>query len=164
MKKILAVICLSALTGCADQKMVEEGGIKSVSWLEGKWASHDGSGGFVEHWSMHGDKMYGQGAMINGTDTMMTEKLTIVHDSTGLAYVVKFPNREITFRSKGQTASTEYAHLKVENYNEITFANDTNDFPKEIIYRKQNADSLYITLRGTNAGKPMEQVLRMRRI
>jgi hypothetical protein len=164
MRRILALAGLAATIGCGDKQEVDHQSIKSISWLEGRWASEDTSGGFIEHWMIHGDKMHGQGAMVRGTDTMMSEKLTIVQDSTGLKYVVKFPEREITFASTKRMSSQAYKSFKYSEVEEITFTNDTNDFPREIIYRRQDDDSLYITLRGSAAGRPMEQVLRMKRL
>lgn len=173
LRYLLLFVGFIALTGCGKKEMAHdqheghegESGIKSVAWLEGQWASEDSSGKFVEHWMMHGDKMHGQGYMIgNRNDTMMMEKLSIVLDSSGLNYIVRFPHRTVTFVSREQSTTEEYKMFDYSESASITFINDTNDFPREIIYRKQDDDSLYVTLKGSEAGKPMEQVLKMKKI
>jgi hypothetical protein len=162
----LSIWCVAAtlLAGCAANEELPQTGIKSVSWLAGRWMSQDSMGQFIEEWRDMGDHMLGQGRIVTGTDTINMEQLRIVNDSTGLVYIVTLGSREIRFNSQGQTETEAYKNMSYNESVSITFKSDTNDFPREINYRKQNSDSLYIRLTGTEAGKPMDMMFKMKKL
>ncbi|HET6511746.1 MAG TPA: DUF6265 family protein [Candidatus Kapabacteria bacterium] len=136
--------------------------IETIAWLEGRWISSDGQGQFIEEWSRSGGEMKGQGKMVKGQDTTNMERLRILFDST-LRYVVNFPNREVQFYLKTTTHTESRQGFSYDESLALTFVNDTNDFPSQITYRRQNSDSLYITLTGQEAGKPMDMTFRMKK-
>jgi hypothetical protein len=164
MKRLIILFALVFVVGCTAKDELAQPGVKSLAWLVGTWISQDENGQFLEQWQSAGILMTGQGKMIRGTDTSAMERLTIASDTNGIAYIVDFPDREIRFLSRGMTATSAYKNLHHTESTIVTFVNDTNDFPREITYRKQNADSLYITLVGSEAGKPMEMVFKMKKI
>jgi len=165
-------VAATLLTGCMKYETVEETtsvtkgppSVKSVAWLAGKWMSQDSMGQFIEEWREMDDHMLGQGRIVTGTDTINMEQLRIVSDSSGLAYIVTLGSRQIRFESVGQTESKAYKNMSYNESVSITFKSDTNDFPREINYRKQNNDSLYIRLTGTEEGKPMDMTFRMKKL
>ena len=163
MYKLKLLVAILIFSGCSNHDEPAQSGVKSLSWLEGTWVAEDSTGQFVEEWHNAGLIMTGHGKMIRGNDTTQMERLSIVSDTSRIYYIVDFPNREVRFASRSQTMTKAYKNLKYNESTIITFVNDTNDFPREIVYRKQNSDSLYITLTGTEAGKPMEMTLKMKK-
>jgi hypothetical protein len=153
------------LTSCSAKEELPQSGVRSLSWLEGRWVASDSDGSFIEEWHDAGTMLTGRGMTINAQDTSHMEQLTIVMDTSGLiSYIVDLPNgRTVRFLSRGMTATETYRNLSYSQSTIVTFANDTNSFPREITYRKQNSDSLYITLTGSEAGKPMETTLKMKK-
>jgi hypothetical protein len=164
MKRLIILFALVFVVGCTAKDELAQTGVKSLSWLEGRWMAEDENGKFIEEWQNAGLLLTGQGKMIHGMDTTNMERLTIASDTNGLAYIVDLPDREVRFHSRKQSSSATFKHLRYTETSLVTFASDTNDFPREITYRKQNADSLYITLTGSEAGKPMEMIFKMKKI
>jgi hypothetical protein len=163
MQKLLLLMFVMVFIGCGIKDELAVSGVKSLAWLEGTWVSKDSNGSFIEEWTDAGAMLTGQGKIVRGTDTTQMERLSIVADTAGLVYIVDLPNREVRFLSHGQTATKAYKNLSYSESTVATFVNDTNSFPREITYRKQNSDSLYITLTGSEAGKPVEMTFRMKK-
>jgi hypothetical protein len=164
MKRLIILLALAGSVGCTAKDELVQTGVKSLSWLEGRWISQDENGQFIEEWQDAGIMLTGQGKVVRNGDTTNVERLTIVSDTNGIAYIVDFPDREVRFHSRKQSSSTTFKNLRYTETSLVTFTSDTNDFPREITYRKQNSDSLYITLSGSEAGKPMEMVFKMKKI
>jgi hypothetical protein len=163
MKRLIVLIALAGSLSCTAKDELAISGVRSLAWLEGTWISQDSNGTFIEEWKDAGAMLTGQGRIVRGTDTTQMERLSIVADTAGLVYIVDLPNREVRFLSHGQTATKAYKNLSYSESTVATFVNDTNSFPREITYRKQNSDSLYITLTGSEAGKPVEMTFKMKK-
>lgn len=164
MRLLLTCVFLLVLNSCAAKEEIHLAGIESLAWLEGKWISEDENGTFIEEWQKAGASLSGQGTMITGSDTSQMEKLRIVQDGEKLSYVVNFPNREVEFVLRSQSTSESYKNFNYDYGFSATFINDTNDFPSQITYRRQENDSLYITLTGREAAKQMSMTFRMKRL
>lgn len=139
-----------------------------IEWIKGTWRHTDGKSTFIERWTFAPDStkgLVGQGMTLRGDDTTFTEQLSIEQIGQALVYVVRFPDRIIRFANTGTTQSTSYNHFEYSESRELRFVNDTNDFPREIIYTVVDDDSMYVTLKGDDAAsRQTEIVLKMKRI
>lgn len=161
--RILALIGTFALAACAGSEQVE---LDEMAWLEGTWSQQEGSESFIERWSKPrrpGSLLTGQGMFVREGDTNRMERLDLKRRGDSLIYVVTFPDRTVEFARTGTTETHTLENMRYGSSEFVTFVNSSNDFPNEITYRRQNDDSLYITLRGKENGRETEFVFRMRK-
>lgn len=164
MRRVQILIALLMLSSCAAKDELPQTGVKSLTWLSGTWMSDSDSEDFLEEWREDGPVLRGQGRVIKGSDTSNMERLTILQDDKGLAYIVKLPEREVRFGLKSQTVKEEFGHLQDNQSYIVTFVNDTNDFPRQIVYDRPHDDSLYITLTGDEGSRSVSMTFKMKRI
>jgi len=134
---ILSGISVLMLSNCINQPSVSD--LKSVKRLEGDWASIHESG-FYEFWKLKNDRqMLGLGFSMELSDTLMSEQLEIFASDSGVYYkaLVKGQNEGLPV----------FFHLTHQEHDSLVFTNPEHDFPRFIIYKIFNDDSLRIDVR-----------------
>lgn len=133
---------------CSGETKVENESIlnndlQPMGWLEGTW--NDGSTfGFkdppqhiMETWKAYPDSLSGYGFRVQGSDTTITEWITIMVVNDKLTYVA---------RPKGQ-AMVSFTLIESDNFHWV-FENKANDFPQKLTYNKLQNDSMTVILEG----------------
>lgn len=105
--------------------------------FEGTWNSEQGGKWFSETWKIKGERMYGQGYLVEGKDTLFGEKLVVELVNGQLVYMAFVEGQDpVMFTRQGQGKS-------------FRFENREHDFPQVIVYEPQLDDqTVYIMLEG----------------
>jgi hypothetical protein len=137
-KSISAILLLSAvimITAC-DQKKVS-----LPVWLEGNWATGDTLGLSAEAWEVINDEyMSGEGLFILKDNSSVIELLNIFIKDGVLFYAAIVPN---------QNNGEEIMFMDTQNHpDSLVFENPLHDYPKKIIYHKQNRETVAVYIYG----------------
>jgi hypothetical protein len=150
MKRILFITIAATLLGACGTETNQSAEtttpaskLDEVSWMIGTWEMQapDGSGIFIEHWQKaDAHTMSGSGLMIQGGDTVFSEKLQLVNENGELWYVPTIANQNggqpVRFKEKSISA------------NELVFENLGHDFPQRIVYQRKGDNALYARVEG----------------
>ena len=150
---IILSLALLALGSCNSEETkdtpdkVVSADMESVKYLAGTWVDRK-SFGFkqppqhvMETWHSYPDSISGMGYFVTGTDSSLTEYISIQMVNNKLTYIA---------RPEGQAM---VSFTLIENKDgAITFENKANEYPQRITYQKRPNDSLYITLDGVANG------------
>lgn len=113
--------------------------LSAFDWMLGSWTLTNNQGVTTESWVKLGETMYrGRSVTMKGNDTSFFERLLLVHDSIGIAYIAL---------PKQNTEPTRFS-LSVWDKNRAIFENPTHDFPKAIIYEFREPDTLHARIEG----------------
>jgi hypothetical protein len=130
--------------------------IADLSWIAGDWQT--GPGGrtqIEEHWtSVAGGSIMGMSRTVAGEKTVEFEYLRIEQRADGVYYVA---------HPKARCPGTDFKLTKVST-TEAVFENPQHDFPKRIIYRKIDDDSLTATIDGGEGTKAMSFAFRRMKV
>jgi len=125
----------------------KEATLEDFHWIEGKWIDSKTFGFksppqiIVEEWKVFPDSISGKGYFIKGTDTTLTELLSIVKTDDQIVYVARpIGQAVIGFPFKGI------------DQNQYLFENKSHDFPQKIGYHPKGTDSLDIYMVGITNG------------
>ena len=113
--------------------------LKNLFWLVGDWKSLDKDGNAViEHWAINSqNELEGYGLLLNGSDTLFHEQLSIKNIHGALCYIA-------TIENSGPVLFT----LTQRKEDSWTFRNSRHDFPQRIIYTKQGANQYHVKTEG----------------
>lgn len=128
-------------------------GFDGFETMEGTWVSEPEDGKtFSEHWKISGERMSGQGYLVQGKDTLFGEKLVVEIINGRLVYIADVPGQNLTlFERQGKSKS-------------FRFENKDHDFPKVILYEPQMDDqTLRVVLEGEENGTPVKETLLLKR-
>ena len=153
--KIIAMLSLTLLLlgSCNSEETKEsaaeanDASIESVRYLVGTWADRNTFGfkqppqHVVEKWKSYPDSISGVGYFVTGTDSSLTENISIQIVNDKLTYIA---------RPEGQ-AMVSFTLIEQKD-GAITFENKANEYPQRITYHKRPNDSLHITLDGVANG------------
>lgn len=146
MKKIIFagafIFCLSAFNFTDNNKA-----FKRLHTLEGTWKMLTKRGAICEEWKKT-DKNYLQnrGYIIKGADTIINERVALTNTKDGIFYTS-------TVEDQNNKQPIAFKMTRAEN-DIFVFENPGHDFPKRIVYRFVNNDSLHAFIDdGTEAGK-----------
>ncbi len=131
--------------------------IHKASWLIGTWENKTSDGSVFETWSkVNADEMFGLSYTLNGTDTVVFEKIQMIQEKDSLFYIptVKNQNDELPIQFV-MTRMTEKS---------MTFEHPYHDFPQMIQYVNISKDSLEATISGFSNGEELIIVIPMKRI
>jgi len=133
----LLLAALIVLTAC-DQKEA----ILPV-WLEGNWTTGDTLGLSAEAWEKINDEyMTGEGLFIMKDNSSVIELLTIFIKDGALYYAALVPN---------QNGGEEIIFIDTMNHpDSLVFENALHDYPKKIIYHKEEAGTVAVYIYGAN--------------
>ena len=121
----------------------------NFTWLEGKWAQTNGDANFHEEWTIVNDSLFeGRGYVVEGVDTLFSEKLKIKNDRERLFYCVEM--------ATGRVAEFK---LTSEAPDKLVFELPENDFPSKISYTKKSETEMIVLLEGRENGKEVKDEL-----
>jgi len=146
---VVAVLLMGvfAVSGVAQTRTLAD-----LAWMVGSWET--GPGGkrqIEEHWTQAaGATMIGMGRTVAGEKTVEFEYLRIEQRADGIYYVA---------HPKAQCPGTDFK-LTRASATEAVFENPQHDFPKRIIYRKGEDDSLTASVDGGEGTKAITYAYR----
>lgn len=122
---------------------------KQFSWLEGKWIQSNGEANFHEEWTRVSDTLLiGKGFVIDGTDSLFSEKLSLLTSGEQTIYRVEMTTGRIAdFKLTENTAD------------KLVFEMPENDFPSKISYTKKSDNELVVVLEGIDNGREIKDEL-----
>ena len=132
--------------------------LSDLSWLSGCWRGSVNQREFREHWlPLRGNLLIGASHTVTQDRTQNFEYVRIESRSDGLYYVAH--------PSAGKDLSFRLAERQVDGPDTIfTFANDAQDFPQRIVYRRGTEGWLYIHVEGRVQGEERRVIYPLRRI
>jgi hypothetical protein len=121
--------------------------LTDIAWISGDWQTASGGRRQIEeHWTqVAGGSMMGVSRTVAGDKTVEFEYLRIEQRADGIFYVA---------HPKARCPGTDFKLTKA-SANEAVFENPQHDFPKRIIYRKGEDDSLTANIDGGEGTKAM---------
>jgi hypothetical protein len=124
---------------------------RKMGKLSGLWQMQTDDGILYEEWSKrNGDNMFGKSYMMRGSDSTVFERIAIAKTDSGVYYIP-------TVKDQNEDQAIYFKMISFEN-SIFTFENKRHDFPKRIIYRFVNNDSIVARLEGDNNSKGEMQV------
>jgi hypothetical protein len=150
---LLTILATLVFSSCGNDSQASENSstdvinVESVGFLEGVWIDRKTFGFkepptyIMEKWTSYPDSLSGAGYSLNGSDTVLTEYISIQMVNDKLTYIA---------RPKGQ-AMVSFSLIESGN-GKFVFENKANDFPQKLSYQKLPNDSLSITLDGVANG------------
>lgn len=121
--------------------------LADLGWIAGDWQTAPGGRAQVEeHWTkVAGGTMIGMGRTIARDKTYEFEYLRIEQRADGIYYVA---------HPKGQCPGTDFK-LTRSSATEAVFENPQHEFPKRIIYKKTDENTLAASVDGGEGTKTM---------
>ncbi|MES1218468.1 MAG: hypothetical protein ABUT20_23375 [Bacteroidota bacterium] len=136
---VLLIVYLSSFCNAGySQNNIPD--FKKLDWISGTWKRTEmkkGESGF-EYWNKISDTLWqGRGITMNGGDTTLVEKLTLMIKNKRVYYIVDIP------------ANPEPVWYRITNITDEGFASENleYDFPKQIEYHL-NGNRLKATISG----------------
>lgn len=123
---LLLTLLLGVCVAADAQNSTQD--LSSLSWLEGLWKRTNSKSGKVhfEKWERIDDQLWkGQSYLVNGSDTTISEKLSLIISEGKVYYVADVPENSRPVRFL--LTMLEPGHFIAENQG--------HDFPKKIEYR-----------------------------
>jgi hypothetical protein len=118
---------------------------KKLDRLSGLWQTDTGEGLLYEEWTKSDNNvMHGKSYMINGSDSMVFERVELSKKDSGVYYIP-------TVKDQNQSRPV-YFKLISSNDTAYTFENKAHDFPQRIIYRFVGNDSIVARIEGDVKG------------
>lgn len=132
--------------------------LSDLAWLSGCWRGNVNQREFREHWlPLRGNLLIGAGHTVTQDRTQNFEYVRIEPRADGLHYVVQ--------PSAGKELSFRLADRQVDGADTIfTFANDAQDFPQRIVFRRGAEGWLFIHVEGRVQGEERRVIYPLRRI
>jgi hypothetical protein len=113
--------------------------------LEGTWVMQTKKGPLFESWNKVSDvELQSRSYRLNGKDTVLLEKVSIVEKEGGIFYIPVVENQ-----NNGQPV--KFTLISIEK-NKFTFENKLHDFPQRIIYNLLSTDSIVARIEGEKKG------------
>lgn len=136
MKVTALALCLALAFGTANAQAANHVDLRSFAWLEGTW-QNTRTGDF-ERWHFNSAKgqWEGLGFKVAGSDTLVTERLSIVCAASGCDYVAAV------------RANTAPVHFRIAEATSQGFksSNPQHDFPQFINYEVTSATGIRATI------------------
>lgn len=132
--------------------------LSDLAWLTGCWRGTVNQREFREQWMpLRGNLLIGVGHTVVQDRTQDFEYVRIERRDDGLYFV--------TQPSGGRETSFRFADRQTDGPDTIfTFGNDTQDFPRRIVYRRGGEGWLYVHVEGRVQGEERRVIYPMRRI
>jgi uncharacterized protein DUF6265 len=126
--------------------------LTEIAWISGDWQTAPGGRRQIEeHWTtVAGGSMMGVSRTVGGDKTVEFEYLRIEQRADGIYYVA---------HPKARCPGTDFK-LTRASASEAVFENPQHDFPKRIIYRKGEGDSLTASIDGGEGTKAISFAFR----
>jgi len=132
--------------------------LSDLSWLAGCWRGNVNQREFREHWlPLRGNLLVGAGHTVTQDRTQDFEYVRIEPRADGLHYV--------TQPSGGRETAFRFVDRQMDGPDSVfTFANDAQEFPRRIVYRRGSEGWLYIHVEGRVQGEERKVIYPLRRI
>ncbi len=117
----------------------------SLGALEGVWRMKTSKGYLYEEWTLQGSGLKGKSYRLNGTDSVVLERLRIVTRSDGTFY-----ESLVTGQNQGQVVGFR---LVKSTGSSFVFENPQHDYPQRILYTFITSDSVVARIEGEKDGK-----------
>ena len=145
MKKIVTLLLLLSIlisfNRCENNKYSTEKNVQQLSWLNGDWVMQGDDGIITEHWKKINDSlMEGSSDFVKMDSIIPFEKIKIYVKDTSLYYEAKAAGENNERPVAFQLISFSDTGFVAENL--------LHDFPKRIIYRLINRDSIHAYVDG----------------
>lgn len=144
MKPLIPVLLICLLASCSSKDPFQK-----LQKLSGLWQTNNSETDLYEQWGKAKDNaMYGKSYTMNGTDSIVYERVEIRKDGDNVFYIptVKENNNQpVSFKLVSSTDSS------------FTFENRQHDFPQRVIYRFAGKDSMIGRIEGNNKGEDQSQ-------
>jgi hypothetical protein len=148
-------LCLMAFASCKNE-IAEKKELAEASWLIGSWRCNSKNGILVENWRIENDSLYaGSAYFVKGLDTLHQEKMRLFPEKNRLCY-------EATVQQQNNNQPILF-HQDTSQQNMLTFTNPQHNYPQKIVYKKISADSIVVTISGTQEGKASSETYGMQR-
>ncbi len=143
---IVIIVCILSLScqPTSDKKFEE---LEKMNWLVGQWENKMPEGILTETWTKKNDSTF------SGTTYFIINKNDTVHSETIILTQLK---DELIYSPtvKGQNDDKSVDFILTSNVeNSFVFENPKHDYPKKIVYKKVNENSLVATISGIEQGK-----------
>lgn len=128
----------------ADKKFEQ---LEKMNWLVGQWENKMSEGILTETWTKKNDSTF------SGTTYFIINKNDTVHSETIILTQLK---DELIYSPtvKGQNNDKSVDFILTSNVeNSFVFENPKHDYPKKIVYKKVDENSLVATISGIEQGK-----------
>ncbi|HUE82751.1 MAG TPA: DUF6265 family protein [Pyrinomonadaceae bacterium] len=151
----LSVLLLSFLgTTVRGQEQGTGFKIEKLAWLSGDWETAPGRTQTDEHWSgVAGASLIGMSRTVAGGKTVFFEFLRIETRGDEIYYMA---------HPKARNPGTEFKLVRLSG-TEAVFENPEHDFPKRIIYRKNEDGTLTARIEGDGSEKEKPQEFHFRK-
>lgn len=131
--------------------------ITDLKWLAGKWQQTIKEGTLFENWTVaSADSMAGVSGLINGKDTIVTERIALTFSDGAIVY-----SPTVNGQNNNQPVPFTLTRSTADSF---IFENPAHDFPSMITYVRINTDSLIATISGYPGGKPMSESFYLGRV
>ncbi len=121
--------------------------------MEGKWLQSNGDGNFYEEWTRVNDTLLiGRGFVVDGTDSLFSEKLSLLTSGEETIYRVEM--------TTGRIADFK---LTESTPDKLVFELPENDFPSKIIYNRKSENEITVMLEGNENGTEIKDELEFKR-
>lgn len=119
---------------------------RKLNRLSGLWQMNTDEGTLYEEWiKSNGNSMFGKSYMMNGTDSMVFERVELSKKDSGVYYIP-------TVKDQNESRPV-YFKMISSNDSSFTFENKLHDFPQRIIYRFVGKDSIVARIEGNRKGE-----------
>lgn len=141
MKKVILLTILSAVYTFSFAQSSTNTSLSDFNWLLGKWERTNNRAGqnTYETWIKESDtKFLSLGWTMRGKDTVVAEKVTLTIKGNDVFYIADVSENAapVSFKIIQRSAS------------DFVAANTEHDFPKQIAYKKAEADMMTATISG----------------
>ena len=132
--------------------------LSDLSWLAGCWRGSVNQREFREHWlPLRGNLLIGASHTVLQDRTQDFEYVRVESRGDGLHYIAQ--------PSGGRETTFHLADRQMDGADTVyTFANDAQDFPRRIVYRRGSEGWLYIHVEGRVQGEERRVIYPLRRI
>jgi hypothetical protein len=145
--RIQYLLLFPVLAGCRH----DPSALGGFERFEGGWTGTTQGKTLSETWTIADGRMYGKGYLMNGPDTLFSEKLVVEWVNDKLVYIADV---------RGQDPVIFTAKEKEKNFR---FENREHDFPQQITYTPKGENELLILLEGTENNQPIKKEIFFRR-
>jgi len=140
---LLTLIVASVAIAAASRVESVQRDVDRLAWLSGCWELRSGSRLVEEQWMVpRGGLMLGISRTTRNDSIVEFEHVRIETRPAGVFYVA-LPSRQ---------AMAEFKAASIGDSSAI-FENPVHDFPKRIMYRRANADSIVASIEGPRGGQ-----------
>ena len=154
---LLALVCFM-LIACSPSKTQYKIGM--MDFVTGQWGNNaDTSNMFYESWQKVNDSTYNGTAytLNSSSDTLFSETVSLTERNGIISY-----SPSVNDQNEGK--AVPFVFSKQDGDSLYWFVNEKHDFPKAIVYKKTDDDSLLVWIEGVVFGEFRKEMFPMKKI